>query len=94
METKERETMERKRRAEEKKQSFKCGFIQKKINLFMRKLPEHEKTKYESEEEKRKRKRLKEIKEIPWKQSRIEGEKILQGEEENTSKTSDIKKKT
>ena len=84
--------MERKRRAEEQKQSFKFGFIQKKINLFMRKLPENEKRKYESEEEKRKRKRLKEIKEILWKKSRKEGEKIFQGEEENTSKTPDIEK--
>ena len=71
---KEEKRKERKRMAEEQKMTFKCGFVQKRINSFMKKLPDHERKQYESEEEKKKRVKLREIKEIMWKKSRQDGE--------------------
>ena len=70
---KEEKRKERKRMAEEQKMTFKCGFVQKRINSFMKKLPDHERKQYESEEEKKKRVKLREIKEIMWKKSRQDG---------------------
>ena len=50
---KEENRKERKRLAEEKKLTFKCGFVQKKINNFMMRLPEQERKRYESKQETR-----------------------------------------
>ena len=73
---------ERKRRANQGKLTFKIGYVQKKINTFLRKYPEGERKKFESEEERSKRRRLKEIKEIKetlWKKSRTDGENLQTG---------------
>ena len=83
LEEKKRSREEIKRKSEEKKLTFKCGFIQKKINTFMKKLPEGEQRKFESEGERKRRKGLKEIKEIMWKRNKQEGEKLLLEDEEN-----------
>ena len=60
---KEENRKERKRLAEEKKLTFKCGFVQKKINNFMMRLPAQEKKRYESEQEKMRKVKLRDIKE-------------------------------
>ena len=52
------------------------GYAQKRINTFLKKLPEKERRGFESEEERKRRKKLKEIKETMWKKNRIEGEKL------------------
>ena len=91
LEEKERLRQERKKKAAESKLSFKCGFLQKKISGFMKRLPENEKVKYEREEEKKKRKRMQEIKEILWKKPRPEGEMLLE-HGEHQEQTPDIKK--
>ena len=71
---------ERKRRANQEKLTFKIGYVQKKINTFLKKLPDGERRKFESGEERSRRKKLKEIKETLWKKSRIDGEKLQTGD--------------
>ena len=61
--------------------------MSKKINTFLKKLPENEQKKYESGEEKKRRKRLREVREVMWKKTRQEGENLQSGEiEDNLEK--------
>ena len=46
------------------KMTFKCGYVQKRINTFLKKVPENEQKKYESGEEKKRRKRLRKVREV------------------------------
>ena len=49
-------------KAEKKKTTFKIDNTQKKISNYLKKLPDIERRKFESEEEKRRRQRVKQIK--------------------------------
>ena len=62
LEEKERKREERKKKAAKKKTTFKIDNIQKKISNYLKKLPDIERRKFESEEEKRRRQRVKQIK--------------------------------
>ena len=86
---KEEKREERKRKANLEKLTFKVGYAQKRINTFLRKLPENERRNFESEEEKKRRKRLKEIKETMWKRSRMEGEQLQTKYETNLQSLED-----
>ena len=59
LEEKERQREERRRKAEMEKLTFKCGFAQKRINFFLRKLPANTRKTFESVEESKGRKKLK-----------------------------------
>ena len=48
LEENERNRQERKRKADMEKMTFKCGYIQKKSNTFLKKLPENDQKRYES----------------------------------------------
>ena len=63
------------------KLTFKCGFAQKKINSFLKKLPANVRKNFESEEERMRRSKLKEIKETMWKKTRKEGENLQYSED-------------
>ena len=69
------------RERQSEKLTFKCGFAQKKINTFLKKLPSESRRKLESKEEKKRRVKLKEIKETMWKRTRKEGENLQTGED-------------
>ena len=86
---KEEKREERKRKANLEKLTFKVGYAQKRINTFLRKLPENERRNFESEEDKKRRKRLKEIKETMWKRSRMEGEQLQTKYETNLQSLED-----
>ena len=87
LEEKERMREDRRRKADREKLTFKIGYVQKKISNFLKKLPESEKNKFESEQEKNRRHKLKEIKETMWKKSRVDGEILQTGENLQTGET-------
>ena len=78
---------DRRRKADREKLTFKIGYVQKKISNFLKKLPESEKNKFESEQEKNRRHKLKEIKETMWKKSRVDGEILQTGENLQTGES-------
>ena len=74
MRQKEEEKLERIRKAGEKRTTFKCNMLQKKITDCLRKLPVAGKRKFNTEEENKRRIDLKETKENLWKKWREDEE--------------------